>query len=1012
MNSFFFWNQWRASYRLLYLFGLLNLLVAIGFYLFYFWMGNDMVIAWDKVGEIEVIKVITHQFSKNFFSFAAPIDAYLIKESFVASDIALDYLPYYTHFFFLMLGFLFFLTAISDLKRIGYFAGVLITVLFFASMQLEILGLFSDINDKLFLIIILLAYCPLSYYFHFFNKNVIFLYRFLIYLVITIGLVYIGVTYSEKETNILYPLNYGLFVPIVLATLFICFNAHENIRGMLTLVSQGSDNKSFRHLSILVVIYMLNLIYCYFYFTEGFDLDIFFIHPLFLILSTTLVGLWGFKARESTYAFQLPFAPTGAFLYLGLAIITISSIGFALGTANDPLIEVYEDVSMYAHFSWGFVIYAYIIANFIDPLSEGKPVYKFFYRHNRLDFLSAFFFGFVLLIALVFKSGAIAYKQAFAGYYNGLGDVSHVEKDVYTSKQYYNLALGYDTRNHRSYYSLGSIAREEGNRFAASIFFADALQKRPSPYAYANIAQFQLSSGKLLEALLTLKDGVALFPQSGELQNNLALIFNKTEVSDSVFYYFDAAQRYAKMPEVPASNLYALLTKFDYLSYLDTTYQWQNDDPYVTRAGNQFAFYNKYNRKEPRALERNFLPDSSLNTLELCYLYNYAINQASFADDSLVSLLKFYENRPENDQFLYYLQLARALILFEKGELKEAFSLMKEAYRYAGFTNQEYPNLLGLWYYESEEYLEATNYFRTAWQRGYQPAGLNLGLALSELEDKTDALEHWTLLKRVGTAEQKKIAADMLYLISPDSLETDWYKEVEVTDANRFRSLHYNQHSTSSELFQKTLETIALHEYKVAALAERILFLVDNGASKEAADLTQQMQTFSVSTQVKPLYARALLAYWNAEKIYSQEFTELLNTTAFERVFRGLKPYYEANYLASQEKVEESIISFKKAITTLPFDHRVYSDLTKVYNSIDSLDLGYSVALDGVRTNERSPKIWKNYVLQCAKLDYTTFAEDGLGKLKILLPENEYNLIEAQYRKKKEDYDKSLEGWQ
>ncbi len=1011
MNPFFFWNQWRASYRLLYLFGLLNLLTAIGFYVYFYTLGNDAIIAWEKVGDVEVFKVIVHQFTKNFFSFAAPADSYLISESFAATNISLNYLPYYLHFFFLLTGFLLFLTAISDLKRIGYFVGILVMVFLFASMQLEILGIFSEIYDKAYLILILLSYGLVSYYFHYFNKRVIFPYRFLVYLIITIGLIYIGIEYSKKDIPILYPLNYGIFVPLVIATIFICFNAHENIRGMLSLVSLGNDNKSFRHLTILVIIYFLNLTYCYFKFTDGFDLGIFYIHPFFLLVATILVGIWGFKARESQYFLQMQFTPTGAFVYLGLAIMTVSSISFALGTANNPLIETFEDITLYALLSWGAVTYTYIIANFLDPLSEGKPVHKFFYRHSRLDFLTSYTFGLVLAIILVFKSGMIAYKQSFAGYYNGLGDISHVEKDYYASKQYYNLALGYDTRNHRSYYSLGSIAREEGNELVANIFFTDALQKTPSPYAYANIANYQLNANKTLEAILTLKEGVQKFPKNGELQNNLALVFNKIQLPDSVFFYFDMAQRYSKMPEVPASNLYGLLTKYDYLNYLDTAYQWTSDKPYVGRAANQLAFYNKYNKVKPRVLNTSFLPDSSLNTLQLSYLYNYALNQAQFANDSLVSLVKYYEQIPENSSFTSYLQLARALILFEKNEFKDAVALLKEAYRYAGFTNQEYPNLLGIWHYQMEEYLTAADYFKVAWQRGHQPAGLNLGLSLSELDDKSEAIEHWTLLKRVGNKEQKAVAKDMLNILSENRLATNWHEKASISDTELIRYLHYQQNNLTEKNFQQIYEKITADEYKVVAIAERILFLVSKERPEEAEYLTNQLQQIPVSEPVKSFHDRAILAYWNAKKQYNKVFLNTLETASFGKVFTGLGAYYKAAYLAANKEPSKSIGMFEEAIKTLPFESRVYTDLAHLYTSIDSVDLAYLVALEGVKTNEKSPVLWKNYVMKCAELDYTSFAEDGLKKLEILLSAEEYKKTKTEYNQKKEAFDQKMESW-
>ena len=93
---------------------------------------------------------------------------------------------------------------------------------------------------------------------------------------------------------------------------------------------------------------------------------------------------------------------------------------------------------------------------------------------------------------------------------------------------------GYDGRNFRSYYSLGGMALERDNRVAAKIFFEDAVQKVKSPYGYANISDLFLKDDKYFEAIFALQEGIGNAPESGELYNNLALLYNKTDI-ETVF---------------------------------------------------------------------------------------------------------------------------------------------------------------------------------------------------------------------------------------------------------------------------------------------------------------------------------------------------------------------------------------------------------------------------------------------------------------------------------------------
>lgn len=1001
MNNLFFWNKWRASYRFLYLFGLLLLLAATSFFLFYYLLAEEAVISWQKVGEIEPVKVVVDTFTKNFFSFSAEENAFIILETFEGSNLQIHFLPYYCHLFFLLSGFLFFMTALSDLGRLGYFLGVGVVVIFFASMQLEVLGIFAQLHEKAFLLLIFLAYIPLSYYFHFFNRRISFPRRFLYYALLTAALLFIAHRYGQKNFMALYPSAHGLFVPLILAMLFIGFNAHENIRGFLVLVSFGRHKHNFRHLTILVVIYLLNLVYSYLKLNKGVDWGIFYIHPFFLLISTTFLGIWGMRASESRYRSQMNFAPTGAFLYLGLALITLSGVGFALGTGNTPMIEVYEDASIYAHFTWGAALYAYIIANFFMPLSQGLPVHKIFYKPPRLSFSTSYFFGFVLAVILFLRSGMAPYKQSFAAYYNALADLSFVEKDIYAAKQYYNLALGYDTRNHRSYYALASIAKQENKPEVANIFFDRARRKTPTPFEYANIANHQRKEGKILEALLTLQEGIKKFPKSGELQNNLAVIFSKTEVADSAFFYFDAAQKFAKQPEVPAANLYTLLVRQPALRYLDTAYQWHNKRPYIGKLANRFAFYNTYQRKKPEALQKTLLPDSILHTPALCYLYNYTLNQAAFASDSLPALLKFYENQAANADFANYLRRASALLLFKKNDRKAAFQTLKEAYRHASFTETNLPNRLGLWYYQCAQYAQAVPYFRIAWQKGNQDAGINLGLALSELTDKTEARTHWQKITESRRSDHQKIAADMLQILDTDT--AGYFQKTPANDLRVFRYLHYHRNTLSEQTFTQIFGQLSEPNYQAAALAERILETQSDTATH--GKLSAQLKKIYTATGLKAYAICALLAHKKRSRQHDPEFEQLLADPDFQKTYPGLHKYYRASQKIAQKKPDKAIALLRQALKILPTNPEPYQDLTTLYYHTQQKHQAYLLALEGIKINPQSLPLWKNYLEQCLKQGYDSFAEDALAQISTQVSPQEFATIEQKYRKEKKIQD-------
>ncbi|WP_020532040.1 tetratricopeptide repeat protein [Flexithrix dorotheae] len=1016
MNNFIFWRNWQASYKFLYFLSLIILILSTIAYSYYYMLGSEAVIAWVWDGELDIVKTVLDRFSKNFFEFTVEADSYLLIETFKPTGILINYDAHYLYLIVLCIGVNLMLTSISDLRTIWYAIGLALLAILWGTMSFELLRIFKNIHDKFFLILVIGTFSITSFIFHSFIKGVNYLIRFSIYTLITIGFAYIISEFAEIEQPFMHLSTYSIAVPIVISIIFILLNAHEFIRVFVYIATNpgfNQGNQGWRRFLFITLVYLANLIYVYLHLTKNIDLDIYFLSPFVLFIGTTFFGIWGFQQRENQYKDYFDFQPTGAFLYLGMAIVTMASITFAFANDNNPLIEVYEDSIMYSHIGFGISFLLYVFGNFKEIMMAGKPVYKILYIPKTIDFMYNLFIGMLIVGALLFNNNFFTYKQAFAGYFNGLGDLHIALKDNYLGKQYYNLATGFDSRNHRSYYSLGALAMEENNEAAAQIFFEESISKNPSPFAYAQLAEIQLKDKDFLRAIVTLQKGIEKCPDSGELYNNLALLVNdKNMLPDSVLVYFDQSRNLAKYPQIPESNSFSLWTKYDIYSSLDSIYQDWTPQPYIGTKSNELVFLNAFEQKTSQTLDLSYLKDSVLGTPELCYIYNYALNQRKEGDTTVIRKLKEFAKVQENFQFLEFLNFALANIYYYQGKFGNALELMTNIYKSSSRTNAHYANMLGMWLLEMEDYQSAADYFRIAVRRGKEGAKLNYAIALSELPDKAKAIATWQELREEKPGEYGLVATDMLNYLVPDSINSLKLMEASTSDLVKYRYLHYNQSNISNEEFDKIYSQIENNDIRVIIGAERIHTYLDAGDEANAGVYMKKITSEDLNDQIMSHFQLSFLRYVHFQGKTDQEFLEKVENTSFGKPQAGLKSFYKASYFAKQGETEKAGSFFQNAIEEHPFKTEFYLKAANFFKENDQPEKAYELLLKGVENNDLNAGILKAYILTSIEMRYDEFAKIALEEqFKLLVSEEEYQEFLPVYNKKLKEIASQPEDW-
>ncbi len=549
-----FWNNFQKPTKFLYLFSLNILAISlIIFGLAYFW-GLENVIHWDVLSELGEVPIVLDQFKVGEETLSIPAKTFTVTEQFVASPMAINTIGNYLFLGLFMIGFILILSAITALRRFWYFIFIGSVILLIVTFNL---GLVFNLSDNYINIGAIILYIGTSYFFHAFRPDIDILKRFFAFFFISI-LVGISIHYFSKVSNpFLLLSSYRTSGAMLLSVGFIFLISYEIVNGFLIISTSTKGTKQLFNFLIISFIYLVNVLLIFLYNNKTIDWNMIYLSPFLLLIISIILGIWGFRQRRNLSIEVMDFEESGAFIYVGLGIITLATCGLAFATGNDPMVEVFEDTVTYSHLAMGIMFLAYVILNFSSLFRDGLEVYKVVFKPFRYPIWMFRIMALIMVGGLLLFIDFFPTKQFSAASYNALGDYYATEKDYKFAEIEYKIASSYEPRNHKTNYALASLALTQGDNETAGVYFRKATAKNPSPFDYEGLSRSLSDGDQFFNAIFVLKEGVQKFPKSGELQNNLAYLYNKSKLPDSTLIYYDLAIKNAKKPEVPASNLLA-----------------------------------------------------------------------------------------------------------------------------------------------------------------------------------------------------------------------------------------------------------------------------------------------------------------------------------------------------------------------------------------------------------------------------------------------------------------------
>ncbi|NLR94992.1 tetratricopeptide repeat protein [Flammeovirga agarivorans] len=743
---------------------------AIALCLLYIFDLSDRI-GWVKENIIESIKTPLFSFNKLGVNFGIQSDSFVFLDTYNSGNLTIPYENYVIYGCILTFSFSVYLASISGLKRIWHAILFGLFAILIGTFHFENLGILNEIHDKAFTALVLLIYVGISFYYHIKN-HISFGKRFLSYFVTTIALIgIIEINVSENHHWIAEAISYSFPSFVLISILFILFISISFPFGILyitTFKNTGNDGDSYKHFIIFYVIYILNLVYCYLNLFHSVDFDLYYLPPVLNIIIGSFIGLWLIQQQEDLFASATREDSILYWVYLGGALITLSTYAFHLSIFDTSFTNSIEQFSTVTMLGFGGAFSIYIVYNFHHILKKNLKVYKVAFQPQNIDFLSSWGVGLLLTIGLLFINNFVSYRYLWASYNNQLGDVELLNNNKYLAEERYQLADLYHLWNLHSNLMLGKIAEENKRPDVALVAYQNANKNKGIEQSYLKASALEYQNKNYIESLFQLKNGLEKFPNSLPIINNLSLRFYQLGEMDSAFYYLDKGMSISKEGDDYQSiknNTIGLSvlnkSKFEDVSALLSPLSEASN---IYETINHLALLNQNGVSSASKYIPNLVKDTTLNGDEISYIYNYSINTLLDNDPEditgIISSLNTMNNIDYKQQLLFA-EGVNSKSQFKNYNFWLAFDKLDHAY---GTTNGYYNFMLGLEALQNNQFELAYDKLMNAFRTGQKSAIYPLSVSSSQVNSKEKTLELWQLVHKMKMISDEEFKIISKYL--------------------------------------------------------------------------------------------------------------------------------------------------------------------------------------------------------------------------------------------------------
>lgn len=669
-HSFAFWKHWQKNTQWLFLSALALLLTSLVGLAYYYVNYLENVIHWDILSELDDITISLDPAQSADGMLHIPSKAYIIREQFLASTMRINIEASWIFTILAIVALSLIYTGITFISRTWYLIFTGISVFLHMTLQWD---LFLNRTGNWVGFGIIIGFVGLSYFFHAFKRDastVIRFLTFLVYWLIVGGAIIKASSYLSAITHFSTQLIPQVFI---LGALFVFGIAYEVPKWFVFISTRAQGSQNLLNFVVLTLIYWINVLLIFLHNNKVIDWDMLYLNPFLLFGASTILGIWSITDRMILAAKVLNHEFATALIYIGLAILSTSGIFYAFATANDPMIEVWEDIITYSNLVMGLLFLLYVLSNFYGLFQQGLPVSKVLYKPLSLPIYVFRIMALIILVALFSMKSFYTLNQAIASYYNSLGDHQVANQDYRFAEVAYKQAIGAEFRNHKTNYALASLALLQNDNETAAIYFKRALAKNPSPYAYEGLARSFSDRDRFFDAMFTLKEASKQFPQNTEILTNLAYLYNRAKQLDSSLIYLEKAQEFSNNSPITASNLVAFWAKNGKLATQKEYTQQLKAIDYPSYQANALAL-KLSTQAQSEVVQVSANQQKALDVSTFAWIYNAALFQKNLG---AVIPLRDFAQKAENDQYSEDLEFAHAMQQFYKGDKQLTFEQLQ-----------------------------------------------------------------------------------------------------------------------------------------------------------------------------------------------------------------------------------------------------------------------------------------------------------------------------------------------
>ncbi|QIX60714.1 hypothetical protein HER32_05810 [Hymenobacter sp. BT18] len=884
------------------------------------------------------------------------------------------------------------LTFISFLPRLSFAIGMSAVIFLLMSLNLDALGVFND-TKQYFLLLTLVLLVGSAYGFHAFFPQVSSPLRLLWFGLLVSGLSAFLLVAGADPAPLaaLHIASYATQSGTVAIALWVLWAGIENIRLLLWLNTQAENPQSrFGLWPFLLASGLYLTVLALYYFSNG-DVELLpglRLDPYLLLLLATAVGAAAMAQRQATLRAWVP-AKATPYLLGVLAAYAGATLAYAFATQNDPIIEAGRYFTATTFLVLGVAFLLYILVNFAPLIRQKLRVYRVVFEPRRLPFYVVYLLGIGCIGAILLRNRLDLYYRAQAGYYNQLGDLTRWQSEqqpaadalALLAERYYAESDWMDRFNHKASLGRAALYRSRTQRQNEINALRRALSRAPSEKISLRLASLFNTPADFFERQRTLWAGLRATPGSVPLASELAQLYTRSALTDSVQYYQQQALKEEPKNEVLRSNQ---------LAFLVQQQRWAEARPYLQEPAKSEAF--RSNQQLVALVHRTqsapapASTDTALTPGSFALLYHSALLRVRNRDTTLLPTLRRLPRYTTNAPYAEQLLFLQALTQQYGGRPASAQNTLIPLATAQSPSAAYYQQLQGLWLLEQGAAPAAAARLSQAAELDPRTGQLAraYALALASQPDSARQVAARAVADPTVALQARRLLTTLRYtpaaaMLAPDSSKVDYLVLLGRSLPGVARA------AIATSVRQPALRRQAAYAQAVAAWAQ-----------SQVAEVEELVAAAAPPVSTRSAEASA----WNVLRGHvlaqQQDLTELrrfLSQAYFQGLDVGYATYFRALVAAGPTQADAL---YQQVIREAPYVEQGLLAAARFYQQRRQPLAAYQALLRGIEYNPESIPLLKGYILAAFAAGLPDYAQEPLRKLRTLLSPQEYAIFHSQ----------------